>query len=300
MGKRPDPLEVLKDLANRHGVRVRGLNLHDPIVARTTLHWREAIENPPPPPDRFRHQLKLRIDGRRVVVRANDRYVVVETRDVRSQVAFAVNRRDPYVVLLTERLPIAIGPKKLPVFVAEGYAGMPAIETPEIQRSIEGFDLGGDESLHVAGNEVSVYVRPRSVQRIIDVLNNVGPLIVQLPLAEDVSVDFRDLPSEFSHLIPLMRSWARSDDQHRSDRVERASTDQLLRLATKVAPHFAAINRYLDGFRERAVPASATTLANLAECAAEAQVVLAHREKPATRRARQLLVRPTVARKRRR
>jgi hypothetical protein len=273
----PDPVELLRSLAKQYRVRVVKENLHDPAVAASEVEWRTWNEQPPPP-DRFRHQVKLKIDGRRFAVRANDRYVVVTTRDVRSCVVFAINRPDP-VLRLTHRLPRALGSKKLAVYVGDGLASLPVLDQPEVLRCIENLELGREESLHVAGNGLTVYLRPRSTQRIVDVLNQVGPLIDQLPEPGMPSEDFGDLPTEFGHLIPLMKSWARSDDAERSDMLARASNARLARLVNQVEPHFASINTYLDSLRDGALPECAATLGTLTECATEAQLLLARRRK---------------------
>lgn len=91
--------------------------------------------------------------------------------------------------------------------------------------------------------------------------------------------DFGDLPKEFGHLIPLMQSWARSDDAERSEILARASNARLTRLVNQVEPHFASINRYLDSFQDGALSESAATLGTLAECTTEAQLLLARRHK---------------------
>jgi hypothetical protein len=273
----PDPVALLRSLAKQYRARVVKENLHDPAVATSEVDWRTWNEQPPPP-DRFRHQVKLKIDGRRFAVRANDRYVVVETRDVRSSVVFAINRPD-HVLWLTHRLPKGLGSKKLALYVADGIASLPVLDQPEMLRRIEALELGREESLHVAGNGLLVYLRPRSTQRIADVLNQLGPLIDLLPEPAMPAEDFGDLPEEFGHLIPLMKSWARSDDAERSGILERASNVRLTRLVSQVEPHFASINSYLDGFHDGALTESAATLATLAECATEAQLLLARRRK---------------------
>jgi len=122
-----------------------------------------------------------------------------------------------------------------------------------------------------------VYITPLSTQRIVDVLNGVGPLIDRLPQPRIPSKDFSDLPKEFGHLVPLMRSRAKSDDAERSDTLARASNARLTRLVNQVAPRFDSINSYLDGFRDDPLTESAATLGTLAECATEAQLLLANR-----------------------
>ena len=171
-----------------------------------------------------------------------------------------------------------MGQRKLVVYVGQGGDSLPLVQ-PEMLRCIENLELGREESLHVAGNVVMISLRPPSTQRIADVLNRLGPLIGQLPEPAMPAADFGDLPKEFGHLIPLIKSWVRSDDAERSDILARASNARLTRLVDQVAPHFASINSYLDSFSDGALSESAVTLGTLAECATEAQLLLARRRK---------------------
>lgn len=154
-----DPVELLRSLAKDYRARVVKQNLHDPAVATSEVDWRTWNEQTPPP-DRFCHQVKLKINGRRFAVRANDRYVVGETRDVRSSVVFAINRPD-HVLWLTHRLPRGLGSKELAVYVSDGLASLPVLDQSEMLRCIENLELGGEESLHVARNGLMVYLRGR-------------------------------------------------------------------------------------------------------------------------------------------
>jgi hypothetical protein len=81
------------------------------------------------------------------------------------------------ILWLTQRLPGKLGPRRLAVYVGDGVTGVPVLDEPEMVRCIENLELGREESLHVAGNGLMVYITPLSTQRIVDVLNRVGPLI---------------------------------------------------------------------------------------------------------------------------
>jgi hypothetical protein len=275
----PAPVEVLKELAKRYRARVSAANLRDPTVATSRFDWRDVFEHKPPPPDQFRHQVRLKVDRHRVVLRANDKYLVIEARHVGNMGAFSVNRPfHSFAPRLNERLPVSIGREKLHVYVPTNFTQMLAIDQPEVVRSIEEFALGPDESLHVHVDGLIVYVTPVSLQRAIDLLGRIGPLIGRLQQPGEEPVDFSDLPPEFVHLVPLMKSWAKSDDEERSTNLSRASNARLQRLVSKVAPHLDAIDKYLDGFGDGTVPESATVLGCLAECACEAQLLLTKRQ----------------------
>ena len=102
--------------------------------------------------------------------------------------------------------------------------------------------------------------------------------------ADETPVDFSDLPADFIGLISLMKSWAVSDDQQRSEKLSRAPSPRLTRLVKQVTPHLGAIDVYLESFQGRAIAESAAAPGCLAECALEAQLVLAERQTPSARR----------------
>jgi hypothetical protein len=151
------------------------------------------------------------------------------------------------------------------------------IGRPDVVRAIDRLALGHRESLHVYGNSLTVYIRPKSADRVADVVAGAATLAKDLPLNERPAADFSDLPRQFRGLVGLINKWADSDDQERADRLARTSRERLEGLVNQVAPHFASIDAYLDRFRDGAVSESAAALGRLAECAAEAQLPLAKR-----------------------
>jgi hypothetical protein len=286
----------LKILAKRYRGRVARLNLHDPNVCTSTFDWREALDDRPPPLDRFRYQLKLKHDGQSITVSSNDRFVAVSARGkFGSPVPFSINRPDRVVMRLPRVTKLA-ALRKWRVYVETNADVPPVMTRPDVLRAMEQLALGQDESLHVYGNGLTVYIRPKSAQRVADVVVGAATLANHLPSTERLP-EFGDLPMEFRALARLIDKWAESDDQKRADRLARASRDRLESLVRQVAPHFAAINAYLDRFRSRAVSDSAAALGTLAECATEAQLLLAKRGSPTVPNRR---LQPTKARSRKR
>ena len=166
------------------------------------------------------------------------------------------------------------------VHVGEGVTHNPVLNYPTLARCVDKLALGRHESLHVAANGLSIYLTtPLSKRRVVSAMRRTGSLIKQLPEAVEPSDDFAARPQRFSELIPLMRTWSISDDSDRGNKLARASTERLTRLVNAVTPHFKAINRHLDEFRHRAVPEPAAMLGTLAECACEAQLLLATRRR---------------------
>jgi hypothetical protein len=264
---------LLKAAARHHGGRLSTCNHQDPNVCTTHLDWRVAELSPPP--DRFVRQVKLQYRGRRVAIRSNNKFVAITLyADLAPGLVFSVNRADR--VMLTEPSELATG-QDLPVFVCSGDCSASVVSVlrdPAVQRPIEALELGPEESLHVYANAVVAYTRPHSTHRLEALLTELASLIDHLPSAAEKDLELEDLPNEFHPLLPLIRKWGHTDDEERQEYLERASTSELRDLVTILEPRFVAINRYLDRFDGASMPPSAIALGALAECAAEALILL--------------------------
>jgi hypothetical protein len=282
MPQKPTPVALLEQLANRHRRRLASCNIHDSNVCTSTLDWQEALDSRAPPPDRFRHELKLKHRGRPVTLRSNDQFVAIEVRgDFGIDAVFSINRRDR-VMMTSPRLSKRTKFRKWLLFV-DGVVGPPSIlEEVEVRCAIEALELDPHESLHVYRNGLTLYSRPTSDQRLADLLGSAVAVAERLPAAEKVVRSFAALPSEFRSLVPMIRRWAVSDDAERMARMERASRGQLELLVRRLTPVFPAINKYLDSFG--GTPSEpAVALGTLAECATEAELLLRRRGHTAAR-----------------
>ena len=159
-----------------------------------------------------------------------------------------------------------------PVFARDGGASASTMLSADVQDAILALRLTADESLHVRSG-IFVYVRPRSDRGLTDLLMVLVRLANALPVDSERRPSFSELPDQFCSLVPMIRKWAMSDDADRTERIERASRQELQALVRRVSPQFAAINAYLDGFAD-GLPDSACTLGRLAEAAAEAKLML--------------------------
>ena len=118
-----------------------------------------------------------------------------------------------------------------------------------------------------------------------------------LPSTESAPLAVANCPEEFGALKPLLARWAKSDDEERTELLARAPRARLESLVTRVKPYFPAINAYLDGFGDGPMPEIAMALASLAQCATEAQLLLAEETPTSTKAVRQRRVQSTTARK---
>jgi hypothetical protein len=295
MRTRPEPVDLLRVVATRYRGRVTTLNLYDPNVCTSAIDWRDALENRPPPPDHFRHQLKLKLGGRSIGVRSNDRLIAIDAKGTfGSEVPFSINRPDR-VMMCATHLARQMGARNWRVFVQIGKNVPSTLDQNTIRHAIETLGLGADESLHVYANGLTVYIRPDSVARVVDAIAATVAIADALPSIKISSLAIDDCPKEFGALKPLFERWAKSDDQERTDLLARASPSRLEGLVTRVKPYFTAINAYLDSFGDGPMPEFAMALGSLAECASEAQLLLG--KKTRTKAVSNRRLQPTAARR---
>jgi hypothetical protein len=276
--KQPD--EWLRNIAQKRRGRVVSINLYDSNVCTNGFDWHDALDNSlSPPPDRFRYKLKLNHNGRSFTIRSNDRFVAVEVLgEYAIESPFSINRQDR-VCFMNIATQIEIMGQRRDVFVCKGRPITRILEQSDFWSLIDGLNLNSAESIHVYRNGLTIYIQPDSEKRIEEVITAASNISDQLPPDNKSRSDLSDLPQEFIHLIPFMRRWAEADDEQRTDRLARASQASLRNLVDQVAPLFAQINSYLDGFRDAALPESALALDALAQCAAEAQLLLERKNK---------------------
>ncbi len=67
-----------------------------------------------------------------------------------------------------------------------------------------------------------------------------------VPSMADDQLDLSLLPDELQHLGPLISRYAESDDSDRSELLARASVEDLRALSEAPAPHWDAINAFLN------------------------------------------------------
>ncbi len=110
-------------------------------------------------------------------------------------------------------------------------------------------------------------------------LDILGAVLDEVPFQESEPIDLAALPEEFLGLKSLVRTWAIADDTERSERLCRASTKALRRLAQRLRPQLGAIDTYLRSFGDKPLPEAAVALGAVAECACEAELLLDKRRK---------------------
>jgi hypothetical protein len=94
---------------------------------------------------------------------------------------------------------------------------------------------------------------------------------------DGIAVDLSRLPESLQRLAPLIRQWARGDDEARSTQLHGASDDELRELRDAPEGLWDSINAYLDENIESGEPYEAIVLGSFAEAALEAAIELENR-----------------------
>jgi hypothetical protein len=222
----------------------------------------------------FTSKVGLLRAGHPVFIWANSEVMLISVRgELRIQTTCSINAANADDFKLSK---LAVLGLDYPVFIRSGVKPtkelLAFLSSSEVQRSAQAVLRRGADSLHFRIGEVALYLRPDSAQEALNaiavLLNFLGPFRPQRQ-----QWDLTGLPSEFQHLIPLIKKWAESDDSLRSDLISEAGEPSLLELLESVAPHFDSINAYLDSLEDD-LPEAAIALQALAECAAEARMAI--------------------------
>jgi hypothetical protein len=267
-----DQVDLLKNIAEQSGRSIRTLNLFDPLVCTSPSDPECPWKTLPLPGDLFRHQLSIECKGRKVRLRANSDFMVGQVSGSFAVDAFSINRRDCGVSGVRLRIS---GFPKLPVFADRSSGQLAALlSSVALREAVDALQLKERESLHLYTDGIVLYLQRSSVPEIMSAVEVTCSLAEQLPAVNEA----RDieLPSKFKVLIPFIRKWGVTDDEERSELLEKASRATLERLVKSVTPHLSSIDEYLDSFGTEALSEAAIALGALAECTLEAQLRLGH------------------------
>lgn len=274
-------ITFLNKVARKLGKRTSLLNLHDPQVSRYSFNWRDALSNKPIPPDDFIRKVTFKANNLQVTLRVNDEYLVADIRgefgdDVVcsfvNNTKFGFSRK-----IANKSLCKAYGHK---IFLASNSKTdkmLLILQNLSFQKLVKNLHLSQKESLHLWDGQATLYLQRFSWEEVSTALHILYDLVSLLPPRKEESPRFDKLPESFHKLVPLIKRWGITDDNDRSEKISKTSSITLNRLVSAVRPNFRAINGYLDTFGGNPLPDHAILLGALAECATEAQLVLAGR-----------------------
>jgi hypothetical protein len=274
-------INSLKTLAQILGKRTYSLKLIDSQVARTSWDWKDSLYVKPTPSDFFSRKLSFKANKFRVTIRVNDEYLVADIIGAFGNTAICsfVNNNvyAPSRKLGSNSLCSAFGCK---VFIDSNHNADSTISyllNPSFQDLVKALHLSKRESLHIGNGHASLYIQRFIYDDVLKLLDFLYQLLNLLPSTEETSFNYQDLPEDFHKLIPWIKRWGICDDDLRSYKISKSSSNALARLVAVVEPEFSAINTYLESFQNKALTEQASLLGALAEGASEAKLLLKRR-----------------------
>jgi hypothetical protein len=169
-----------------------------------------------------------------------------------------------------------IGRRKYFLFTESGHLTsehLNLIANPALARLLDSAKLTDGESIHFFEDAVSAYIIGSTLDRLNEAIDKLVVLAAAIQGPEE-GQDNLQLPIQFRPLLPLIRKWSISDDEDRELFLGEQPLSVLLRFVEQVQPFLTSINSYLDSFGNRELPKEAIALSRLAECAAEAQLLI--------------------------
>jgi hypothetical protein len=147
------------------------------------------------------------------------------------------------------------------------------LSTPDLKRSVQALIRRDTDSLRFRVGEVALYFRPQSAEEAKSAIETLPSFLLGAFRPQPERWDLTGIPREFQHLTPLIKKWAESDDDLRSELINEAGEPSLRELVETVAPLFDSIKTYLDTFDDDLTEA-AVALQTLAESTVEARIAL--------------------------
>ncbi|KAA6457278.1 hypothetical protein DYQ86_23420 [Acidobacteria bacterium AB60] len=166
---------------------------------------------------------------------------------------------------------------QLPIFTQDGrlsHVHTRLLEQPGLSALLAHARLQEEEGAVFTAGNIGIYLKCPDYQRARSVLQKVIDLADAAEIPEE-RLDLSLLPAEFHSLIPLIQTWAISDDLDREDALESSSDAELKRVFAEIEPYLPSINSYLDAFGAEPPNEQASALETMAELAAEIRLRLA-------------------------
>lgn len=270
------PLQTIREIAAEFGKKVSPCQVFDSNVCSTESTrdrpWEiRAIRGEP-----FTKCLHLRYGGRKVEILANGDYLNLNVELELPFTNFSLNQEDKRFIKFDFATEVKLGKRLYPVLTVDGsltHEQETLLSSVDFSNFVSGLAPTEEESLHVTRGGINIYLKSRSVDDIRRIIEAVIVLSAKIEVPTKIPT-FEEAPSMFHPLIPLLKTWAVSDDQERADLITEASPSALRELLATVEPFFEIINNYLDSFKDKNLDEFALALMRLAEAAAEAKIRL--------------------------
>lgn len=224
-----------------------------------------------------RHSLRRLVfktdDGLKLSVHDFEEYISAEVK-IESDFAFSINKPDR-ILFFNQQVssaviayPIYVSSSNLEIAKSAGFKSY----CGAFQELLSKHPLSADEQMFLARNGIDI--KARSDRDLPCFLNDVVQLVHENKSLFKIKINaashrFLELPEALVPLIPILKKFAVSDDQERSDLIDKMSTLQQKRLLAFVDPYFPAINDYLGSFQTKPLTETVASLGNLAELVSE-------------------------------
>jgi hypothetical protein len=267
--------KVLEEIARRRGSKVSACQEFDPNVCTFTQDPRNRAVLVASSGQPFLSKTIFQAGGLKVRLFANDsflRAMLLHDLDVEP---FSLNRTDR-VQLLKPAGQIVLAGRSYPVATRSGSVPGPhsgLFNTAGFLRLVETVNMGKEESLHVYGNGMAIYLVSPSAERADRIIEAGANFLSPLP-ARSRKADLRGLPANFAPLLPLVQAWGTLDDEEREERRDKAPRPALQTIVEQVKPYLLAIDSYLSQFGGAPLPEAAVALGALAEFVVETELFL--------------------------
>jgi hypothetical protein len=162
------------------------------------------------------------------------------------------------------------------VFNADGklsQAQSDLINSGLLTRLLEVISPQEGEEINVSQRLVRVFLQRPTTQRVMAVIHAVIEIMPHEDGLKERDAGFEGLPAALRPLLPLVRKWAISDDEERSQKLKRCAPATRRKLASTVVPLLPAIDQFLASFGTNP-PEEVCAWGDLAQAALEAQSLL--------------------------
>jgi hypothetical protein len=267
--------ETLEEIARRRGSKATAAQEFDPNVCTFTQDPRNRAMLVASAGQPLLRKTVFQAGGLKVRLFANDSFLrAMLLHDVRVE-PFSLNRTDK-IQLLKPAGEILLGGRSYSVSTRSGTAPVPhsgIFDNADFLRLLDAANLGKEESLHVYGNGLVLYLFLPSAERAAQIIEAGASFLSQLPV-EPQKTELRGLPGNFSPLLPLVQAWGTLDGEEREERREKLPRPALQAMVEQVKPYLPAIDSYLRQFGGVPIPEPAIALGALAEFVVETELYL--------------------------
>jgi hypothetical protein len=269
--------EILQEIARHRGSKVAPCQDFDPNVCTFTQDPRNRAALIASSGQPFLRKISFKVGDLRVRLFANDRFLRIMLFHDLDQEPVSLNRTDR-VQLLKPAGEIVLAGRSYPVSTRSGAAPDPhsgIFGDAGFLRFLETANIEKEESLHIYGNGLAVYLLSPSAERAGRIIEAGAAFLSQMPTGPQ-KTDLRGLPANFSPLLPLLQAWGTIDDEEREERRENVPRPALQAMIEQVKPYLPAIDSYLRQFGGAPLTEAAVTLGALAEFVVETELYLKH------------------------